>query len=127
MEVPATVVSSAQAPQGGFCGHVTLKRTGTGMVALALSLPPFKNEAKAVVVTTGNRVPLHRMFTGNRESVQGWLEINDQASPTLNLVSGSTTWFKKGPSSSRDRLYRQGFDLGVYNEHVLLLYNEVED
>jgi hypothetical protein len=59
------------------------------------------------------------MFAGNRESVQGWLEINDQASPTLNLVSGSTTWFKKAPRTGPDRLYRAGFDLGVYNAHVM--------
>lgn len=119
MEVPTSLASSVGAPQGAFCGHVTLNRNGTGIVSLAMSLPPFKGETKAVVVTTGHRVPLHRMFAGNKESVQGWLEINDQPSPTLNLVSGTTTWLKKAPRSGTDRLYRAGFDLGVHNEHVV--------
>jgi hypothetical protein len=119
MEVPASVVSSTEAPQGAFCGWINLNRNGTGIVAMSLSLPPFRKEAKPVMVTTGNRVPLHRMFTGNKESVQGWLEVNDQVAPTLNLISGTTSWFKKAPRDSRDRLYRSGFDLGVHNAHVM--------
>jgi hypothetical protein len=86
---------------------------------MALSLPPFRQETKAVMVTTGNRVPLHRMFTGNKESVQGWLEVNDQVAPTLNLITGSTSWLKKAPRSRTDRLYRSGFDLGVNNAHSM--------
>jgi subtilisin family serine protease len=118
MEVPQTV-DPDEAPLGAFCGHVTLRRAGTGLFSGALSMPPWTHQIKPVVVTTGHRIPVHQMLPGKKESLQGWLEVSDQVAPTLNLLSGTATWFKKAPRNKADRLYREGFDLGVYNDHVL--------
>jgi subtilisin family serine protease len=118
MEVPR-LVDPALAPLGAFCGRVDLRAPGTGIVSLALSTPPWTHRIKTVVVTTGHRIPLHQMQPGNKESVQGWLELTELPAPTLNLITGTTSWFKKGPRSSADRLYREGFDLGVYNANLL--------
>ena len=103
MDIPTSLEGNDTYPQG--VGYLALAVSTSGAIRFQGKLSDGARLSGATYLWRTRYIPFFGLLKKEKTSVVGYLRVLN----SLRVVSESLDWHKPGPSSSKDRLYRDGF------------------